>query len=118
MPDHVAAPADPNGDSNGNGLTNFHEFAMGGSGATSFVREPVADQAGAIHAVFRFHRNLAAGGLVFEAQSCDDLVSWGTSGLVYMKTQRQADGTAVVTYRSALPADQLPGKFFARLKVR
>ena len=118
MPDHVAAPADPNGDPDGNGLTNFHEFAMGGTTPPGFVMEPVAEQAGAVHAVFRFRRNLAAGGLAFEPQACDDLAAWDPAKLVYVKTQRQADGTAVVTYRSALPADQLPGRFFARLKVR
>jgi hypothetical protein len=118
--DHLPMPADPGGDVNSNGLSNLYEFATGGSVLPTFVLENHMPPAGveAKYAVFRFRRNLAAGGLTFEPQGCSDLGVWKPEEMVYVGTARQSDGTAIVTCRSALPASGLPGKFFARLEVR
>lgn len=118
--DHQPSPANPNGDDNGDGLSNLYEYATGGSSLPSFTLEAYAASAGPpeTHAMFRFNRNLAAGGRTFIAEACDNLASWDASGLVYVGTSRRSDGTAVVTYRSAVSFAQLSTKFFARLRVK
>ena len=120
LTDQIPPVLDPNGDSDGDGLANFYEMATGGGSLPVLGNEPLTlpGSAEAIHAIFRFKRNLGMGGVDFIAESCADLGSWDTTGLIYVGTRRQSDGTAVVTYRSALPAAQMPGKWFARLKIR
>jgi len=120
LDDHLPAPGNPNGDDNGNGSSNFYEYATGGGSLPTFTLESFSSPLGETetHAIFRFNRNLAAGGRTFIAESCDDLTSWGATDLVYLSTSRRIDGTAVVTYRSALPLSGLPSRFFARLKVK
>jgi len=118
--DHQAPPANPNGDDNGNGLSNFYEYATGGGSLPAFTLEAYSPPAGTAetYAMFRFNRNLAAGGRTFIAESCDNLTSWDSFGLIYLGTSRRSDGMAVVTYRSAVPLSGLSPKFFARLRVK
>jgi len=119
--DHAPPVLDPNGDSNGNGLPNYLEAATAG-GKMPVVSTAKFTPPGGVeddYVIFTFHRSLAIAGAEYIAENSATLAGdWGTDGLVYVKTQRQADGSAVVTYRSALPRAQMPAKWFARLKVR
>lgn len=40
------------------------------------------------------------------------------TGLTYMKTQQNGDGTSIVTWRSTQPQGTMSGRFFVRLRVQ
>jgi hypothetical protein len=119
--DHLPPVLDPTGDSDGDGLSNFLESAIGGGTLPKLTVAPFTPDGGVEdeYAFFAFTRSLAMAGVEYVAESSLTLrEDWNTDGLIYVRTQRQADGTAIVTYRSAVPAAQMPAKWFARLKVR
>lgn len=119
LDDHTAPPANPLADTNGNGLSDLLEYATGNTETPAFTFENYTPPNGtpSAYAFFRFHRNLAASGVTCGVETTSTFASWSGSTFVYVGTVRQSDGTAIVTYRSTVPAAQLPMPLFARLKV-
>lgn len=119
LADHTELPANPNGDDNGNGLSNYYEYAAGSAILPTLTLEPYTPNGSALanYAIFRFRRNLAASA-TFTPESSGDLSSWSAAGLIYVATARQPDGTAIVTYRSALPVSQMSSGVFARVRIQ
>ncbi|RYD24839.1 MAG: hypothetical protein EOP87_25455 [Verrucomicrobiaceae bacterium] len=94
---------------------------MGGRTLPQFTVGPFTPEGGTeeTYAFFTFRRSLAMARVDYIAESSVTLTGdWSTAELVYVNTLRQPDGTAIVTYRSAVPASQMPAKWFARLRVR
>ncbi|WAC21494.1 CotH kinase family protein [Luteolibacter sp. SL250] len=119
--DHLPPVLDPNGDSNGDGMSNFLEAAIGGRTLPRMSVAPFTPEGGTeeAYALFTFRRSLAVAGVDYIAESSLTLGDdWGTTDLIHVSTRRQPDGTAAVTYRSAVPASQMPAKWFARLRVK
>ena len=120
---------DPLGDADGDGIPNFLEYAMGTDPfspttqkSLSFVIKDFTIGGKTDHFLsFEFSRNLAAGNVIFELQTSEDLTHWNSNDnrLAYVGSQNNGDGTAAVSYRSQLPVDKLAGKaLFVRLLVR
>ncbi len=125
--DANTAPTLPNGDSDGDGIPDIVEYAVGsnqGHGTqaklpqlgwanfdTGTVVEPCLS--------LTFIRNLNADNVVVTPKVSSDLNTWnnGTVALTYVTTNNNGDGTATITYRSTQPASALPTRMFAKLEV-
>ena len=125
--DSTAAPAIPNGDSDGDGIPDIVEYAVGsqlGNGAQSKLPQlgwADFNTGAAIEPCLSltFTRNLNADNVTVTPKVSSDLDTWdtGTVALTYVDTHNNGDGTATVIYRSTQPASALPTRMFAKLEV-
>ena len=120
---------DPNADTDGDGLPNLLEYAIG---SNPLVAGPVTVLTAGIHDVnvagvtapyitFSYRRNLLAEGVVYEVKTSTQLTDWSgpSAELAYVSTRNNGDGTATVTLRTSVPLAAAPSQaLFARLVVR
>ena len=129
QPDGMPFTLDPLGDLDGDGLLNFLEYATGSDPAvpspsnaiSAGMRSYAVNGAIGRHVTVEFRRNLRAADVTYELQTSSNLRDWsGSSGdLVYVGTRNNGEGTATVTWRTALAMDQEPKPFlFVRLLVK
>ncbi len=101
---------DPMSDDDGDGLSNFMNHALGGSGA-AFA--PVFSfENGVI--IFSHTRNLAADDVDFEAEFSTDLVNWRSAGAVPVSETAIGGGNSLVTWKIG---PGFEGRVFVRLRV-
>jgi hypothetical protein len=110
----------PGGDDDGDGLTNLVEHAIGQGPLPATTWGPYTPPGGteANYLMFSFSRNLDADGIVAVPEVSEDLVTWSSAPLTYLKTEHKGDGTCIVTWRSTQPQSALSGRFFVRLRVQ
>ena len=116
-----------NGDTDGDGLSDFFEFATGSnmnSAASRNLPQVTVSPFSLIigtdnYMRFDYRRNLAADGVNFTVQYSENLTSWaGDSSVVtYAGAHNNGDGTATVTWRSTLPVGPDRPRRFMRLLV-
>jgi hypothetical protein len=101
--DTTVFSGNPVGDDDGNGITNFAQYALAGSAA--YV-PPVSFSAGG-QTVFQYRFNLAAEDARVTAETSTDLSSWSVLPASYQVSDQTAlgDGTAVVTITGPAPAE-------------
>ena len=114
------------GDTDGDGLKDFFEYATGSNLNNAASRSlpvvaiaPFALLIGTDNYLrLDFRRNLAADGVNFTAQRSADLATWAgdASAVTYVGTLNNGDGTATVTFRSTQPVSPgMPGCFMRLL---
>jgi hypothetical protein len=110
--------ADPDGD----GLTNFWEFAHGLNPLAADGIAPVTtaledDGTGNKFLTLRYRRNVSAQGLQFSADTAADLPNWTAGGAMQLGNPiNEGDGTATVIMRDTVPTSDA-NKRFIRLRV-
>jgi len=103
----------PDGDDDGDGLSNFLEYALGiNSPAIEASADP--NLAGGLR--LTFSRNLAADDVFIEVQSSTDLKSWTTTQSTLIASTSQGDGTAIETW-AIEPSPRSPGRLYLRVAV-
>ena len=119
----VAFTGSPGGDTDKDGLTDFMEYALGSSWTTAssraetscaFIQDPPFAPLGT-YLQFSFPRNLWADGVIYTPEQCTALSGWSGSGLVYLETVNNGNGTATVRYRSSLSISAATLRSFLRL---
>ena len=118
----------PNGDSDGDGVTDYFEYATG-----SNSNDPVSKNLPVVsiaqfaliigtdnYLKLTYRRNLAADGVKYVVQYSEGLGTWssGPEAVAYVGTHNNGDGTATVTYRSALPVSAARPSMFLQLSVQ
>jgi hypothetical protein len=117
----------PTGDTDSDGLNNLVEYACGSSATNgnqahlpdvSWSSFDVGGTVG-IYLTFNYVQNLNAEGVNYSPEVSSNLSAWqsGTVALTFVGSTNNGDGTATITWRSTLPADQLPVRIFSRLRV-
>ncbi|MEJ6720090.1 MAG: lamin tail domain-containing protein [Akkermansiaceae bacterium] len=101
---------DPMSDDDGDGLSNFMNHALGGSGA-AFA--PVFSVENGV-ITLSHTRNLAADDVDFETEFSIDLVTWMSAGSVPVSETAIGDGNSLVTWKIDLGIE---GRGFVRLRV-
>jgi len=102
---------DPNGDDDGDGLSNFLEYALG---VDSPVFETRADPGNPGRLLFTFPRNLAAGDTLVEVQSSSDLRNWTTARSMRIGSASQGNGITNETW-AVSPSLGSPGGLYVRV---
>ena len=126
--DSLPFTLDPNGDSDGDGLPNLLEYAIGSDPLVASsvavlsagIQEFTVSGSAAPYVTFSYRRNLLADSIVFEVKTSAQLSDWTTSAqdLIYVGTHNNGNGTATVTLRTATPVNQATSHaLFARLVV-
>lgn len=99
-------------DSNGNGLSNFMEYALGrdplGTDSSAPLRASVMEVEGQRYPCFRFNRPRLGGtpgDVVYLPKQSATLDAWSTGGMV-TTVEPNADQTETVTVRSTTPVGQ------------
>ena len=118
----------PDGDTDGDGLRDWLEYATGSSFTDPTSRhQPVSTLApftvGGItqtYLKFEFRRNLLADEVTLTPEWSEDLAAWSgvTGAVTYVSTRNNADGTATITCRSTQPADATRPRQFIRLRAQ
>ena len=118
----------PNGDSDGDGATDYFEYATG-----SNVNNPSSKNLPVVsiapfsliigtdnYLKLTYRRNLAADGVKYVVQYSEGLGTWsgGPEAVAYVGTHNNGDGTATVTCRSALPVSSAHPSMFLQLSVQ
>ncbi len=112
--DAIAFSGDPDGDDNGDGLSNFLEHALGEDSPPITVRADPNSPGGLL---LTFQRNLAADDVRIDLQSSTDLSTWTSSPQVTLTSStNRSNGTAIETWTIA-PAVGDPNRQFVRLLV-
>jgi hypothetical protein len=101
---------DPASDDDGDGLSNFMNHALGGSG-TAFA--PVFSIKNGV-IIFSHTRNLTADDVDFETEFSSDLVNWISEGSVQISETAIGDGNSLVTSQIDPGVE---GRVFVRLRV-
>ncbi len=123
--DHTAPPPGIvwNADSDNDGTADGLEYAMGAGGvnppAPVMTYEDYTPPAGVVatYLYFRFQRNLEASGVTLAPQTSTDLSVWNNTGIMYVSSVHNADGTATETWRTTQPASALPASWFTRVSA-
>ena len=118
----------PNGDSDGDGATDFFEYATGSNlNNPSSKYLPVVSIAPFSLIIgtdnylkLTYRRNLAADGVKYVVQYSEGLGTWsgGPEAVAYVGAHNNGDGTATVTYRSAVPVSSAHPSMFLQLSVQ
>jgi hypothetical protein len=119
---------DPGKDTDGDGLTDFFEFASGsdpensGSGFLPVAAVASLDVNGvtADYFIFAFHRSTTVRGAKFALETSTDLLTWARADatLTLVGSRQNPDGTVTDTYRGTAPVLNSPTQaFFLKLKV-
>lgn len=102
------------GDLDGDGLTNFQEFAFGLLPNSGSSLNPIASQLDKTTDQFTYQR-LAASGLTYSIWTSPDLVTWTQdTGAIQVATPAGSNESVVVTLTGPLSA----GKLFVRVKAQ
>lgn len=112
--DSTTAPADNITDTDGDGLSDFSEWAFGANArpvATIATWQPPVGQPGQ-YLMVRVPRNGLADGVTYTVQSSTDLQAWASSGFVDAGTDFSGS-TEYSVFVSASPVGALP-KFYLR----
>ena len=115
----------PSGDTDQDGLKDYAEYAMGSSWSAASSRAEttcalIADPPFAplgTYMQFSFPRNLWADGVIYTAQQSTSLTGWSSTGLVYMETVNNGNGTATVKYRTTATISGSGPRLYFRLYV-
>ena len=115
------------GDTDGDGSSDFLEYATGSNMANPASRNlPVVAIAPFTLLIgtdnylrIDYRRNLAADGVNFTVQLSTNLTSWAgdASAVTYYGSHNNGDGTATVTYRSTAPISPAQPRCYLRLLV-
>ena len=118
----------PDGDTDGDGLRDWLEYATGSSFTDPTSRhQPVSTLApftvGGItqtYLKFEFRRNLLADEVTLTPEWSEDLAAWSavTGAVTYVSTRNNGNGTATITCRSTQPADATRPRQFIRLRAQ
>ena len=126
-PGAAAGPSftgDPTADTDRDGMGDLLEFATGSSpGNSASVALPEAswqehtvDGVTGTYLTFSHRRNNAADGVNCFVEISDALSGWSTSGMAYVSTVNNGDGTSTVTWRAQQPAASA-SRQFVRLRA-
>ncbi|MES2706061.1 MAG: lamin tail domain-containing protein [Verrucomicrobiota bacterium] len=113
---------EPAADSDGDGVLNFTEYALGSSpvsaASTPLITPGTETVNGAAHATVKVIIRQNMGDVTVTPESSPNLRTWAAASLTFqlLSTIPQADGTALETYRSLAPLNA-EGKTWFRLKV-
>jgi hypothetical protein len=110
----------PDGDANGNGYTNFQEYAFGSTGNVPQGSLQTLTVAGipAVYQTLTFRFNSLAADAFIEAESSDDLLTWAPGYLVLHSRTDNPDGTVNITLRAPQPwSAVLENRKFHRVRV-
>lgn len=113
----------PQDDHDKDGYNAFLEYALGtddGEGSSipgvQLGSESVPDSGE--HLTISFSINLATVGLQYSLETSGDLSNWTPAiSMPHISTINQGDGTAIMTFRSDSPAEELPPHSYYRIKV-
>jgi hypothetical protein len=110
---------DPNLDREGDGLSQFLEFALAGDPTRSLPGERpqagMVEIGGSDYLTITFRRQAAAVGVVYGVEFSNDLAEWNANGLLVSATPG-GDESVREVWRSATPI--IPGaKMYARVRV-
>lgn len=116
-------------DSDGDGLTDFFEFASGsdpenpssGYFPSARITPLVVDGTESNYLSFRYQRRPTAAGLTFSLEMSGDLKAWlpSDSNLTLLRSDENRDGTILETYRGTTPVLTTPAtSMFYRLRVQ
>lgn len=105
---------DPNGDDNGDGLSNFMNYAFGAGGVGPHLR--IAPDG---HLELSYPRKVAADDVVWFIELSDDLESWlPDAGVLELDAESAPQGgVSTVVYRSLLPLAPAATKQFLRIRI-
>lgn len=116
---------DPAADADGNGFTDFEDYALGNDGVRPEVLPQGEWQTLMVNGIpdryltLTFRLNGAAADAVMEVESSEDLSTWSTGQMVLFSRTDAADGTVTVAFRSAVPvSDASIRRLFVRLAIR
>lgn len=126
--DTVPLTLAPQADNDGDGQLNLLEYATGTDPsvplAVRVIEASLADVTSngktAQHVILAYRLNLQSEGVHFDIESSPDAVQWTSAAndFVYRSTHHNGDGSATVSLRSVLPAQQIAKKVsFFRLRV-
>jgi hypothetical protein len=114
-------------DTDGDGMTDYLEYACGSNAANPSSVYPPSVAIGTFlvggeyrqHLRFQYRRSLTAEGCTYTVLLSEDAVDWkgDASAVTYVGTANNGDGTATVTYRSTQSVDPAHPNVFMRLKV-
>jgi hypothetical protein len=121
----IAFAGSPTGDTDGDGFSDFLEYAMGSNwNAADSHFLPVADMTTypslglpGTYLRFRYKENLGASGFTARPMATRDMQAWGPGDVTYVKTVNNGDGSASVEYRSTQPIGSGPSSVVMRLVV-
>jgi hypothetical protein len=124
-PGAPAGPAftgSPSGDSDGDGLSDYLEYALGSDAAsntsgnrpTGSLQLVTVGGTPATYLTLTYRRNNAADGVNYYVEFSTNLTAW-TNETTRVSTTQNTDGTATIVYRSNVSAGE--GPQFLRLRV-
>ncbi|MFT5497372.1 MAG: hypothetical protein ACI9TH_002778, partial [Kiritimatiellia bacterium] len=100
---------DPNADDDGDGISNYVDYALGDTAIPALVSGPGSRY------LFTFQRNLRAEDVVLAVESSPDLITWGSAGLTWESAFSMGGGLETQTWS----LDTAAGKrLYVRLVVR
>ena len=105
----------PDGDDDGNGISNFVQYAAG----TEFVVGTITVDGSAFPTI-SFTRNLLADDVTVSAEVSNDLLDWrsGNGDVVRASESYLGDGSSLVTWRSTRSIENLIQQEFLRLRIQ
>ncbi len=128
-PGAIPGPAfagSPAGDTDGDGYSDYLEYALGNSQNTpgtsnrpaAAVQNHTVATVTSPYLTFSYRRNNAAEGVTYAVQLSTDLTAWDstTAAVTYVSTANNLDGTSTVTYRATNPFSPTTPQFM-RLRV-
>lgn len=116
---------DPDGDDDGNGLSNFFQYALAPNGVgpvlpASDIQELTVGEATADFMTFTYTRRIGADDVDYDVQISEDLVNWisqDEGALTLMGRIENPNGTETITFRVSQPR-QWKKSLFGRLSVQ
>lgn len=121
-------PPNPGNDTDGDGMSDLMEFAMGTLGtsgssqnwpATGHIEYAPTGGTAQDHLTFSYTRSRNADGFSTDPQVSTALSGWQPISTMFtlLSQTNNGDGTATITWRSTAPASSLAGRLFLRLSV-
>jgi hypothetical protein len=105
-----AFSGNPNGDTDGDGYSDYLEFALGNpqgvptttNRPSATVQSHIVNSVAGNYLTFSFRRNNAADGVNYFVELSTNLTSWASDSSVvtYVGTTNNGDGTSTITYRA------------------
>ena len=104
----------PTGDPDGDGMTNFQEFAFGLDPTTGASCNPITQQLDPATGIFKYTR-YADSGLAYTVESSTDLAGWAPATTLESIGDPDANGVQTVTV--TVSDSPLNGKLFVRVRA-